>query len=112
MTNSLAVIPIVIIGVAEQDSDVEIDVDEVRGDQFAVDDDAGRDVHGPAPVGHGLVIVIANIRVLERTPAAEQDAAPPPDLLVAGQRLVEKVEEIVVQRDAFLHELAVAHQPA
>ena len=49
--------------------------------------------------------------VVERAPAAEQDAAPA-DLLVAGQRLVEEVEQVVVQRHDALHELHVAHQPA
>ena len=52
-----------------------------------------------APVGHRLVAVVADVRVLERAPAAEQDA-PLADLLVAGQRVVEEVEQVVVQRHA------------
>ena len=59
----------------------------------------GVTIHRPAPIGHGLVVVVADFRVLERAPAAEQDAAPA-HLLVAGQRLVEEIEEIVVQRHA------------
>ena len=60
---------------------------------------------------HVLVGVVADVRIVERTPAAEQDA-PPADLLVAGQRLVEEIEQIVVQRHAFLHELDVAASAA
>ena len=95
----LACVPVVVVRAAEQDADAEVDVDQVGGDQLAVDDDAGRDVHRPAPVGHGLVGVVADLGVLERAPAAEQDAAPA-DLLVARQRLVEEVEQVVVQRHA------------
>ena len=49
-------------------------------------------------------------RVVERAPA-DQQRAPQPDVLVAGQRLVEEVEQVVVQRHDALHELDVAHQP-
>ena len=69
----------------------------------------GRDEHRLAPFVHRLVIVIAHVRILERAPAAEQDAAAP-DFLVAGQRLVEEIEEVVVQRHDLLHELDVLHQ--
>ena len=62
-------------------------------------------------LGHVLVLEVAHVGILERAPAAEQDA-PAADLLVAGQRLVEEVEEVVVQRHDALHELDVAHQPA
>ena len=70
----------------------------------------GRDEHRAAPVGHVLVGVVADVGVVERAPAAEQDA-PLADLLVAGQRLVEEVEQVVVQRHDLLHELDVLHQP-
>ena len=40
----------------------EIDVDQVRGHELAVDDDAGRDEHGVAPFVHVLVGVIADVR--------------------------------------------------
>ena len=110
LDEGLALVPVVVEGAAQQDADVEVDVDQVGRDQLAVDDDAGRDVHRPAPVGHLLVGVVADVRVLERAPAAQQDA-PPADLLVAGQRLVEEVEQVVVQRHALLHELDVPHQP-
>ena len=46
---------------------------------------------------HRLVVVIADIRILERSPAAEQDA-PPADFFVTRQRFVEEIEQIVVQR--------------
>ena len=71
----------------------------------------GRDAHGPAPLGHVLVLEVADVGVLEGAPAAEQDA-PPADLLVAGQGLVEEVEQVVVHRHDPLHELHVAHEPA
>ena len=48
-------------------------------------------------LGHVLVLEVADVGVLEGAPAAEQDA-PAADLLVAGQRLVEEVEEVVVHR--------------
>ena len=57
-----------------------------------------------------LYVEVADVGVLERAPAAEQDAAAA-DLLVAGQRLVEEVEQVVVQRHDLLHELDVPHQP-
>ena len=63
-----------------------------------------------APLGHVLVVEVADRRILERAPAAEQ-RTPQADLLVAGQRLVEEVEEVVVHRHDLLHELDVAHQP-
>ena len=59
---------------------------------------------------HVAVVEVADVGVLEGAPAAEQHA-PPADLLVAGQRLVEEVEEVVVHRHDALHELHVAHQP-
>ena len=62
-----------------------------------------------SPVGHVLVAVIADVGIVERTPAAQQDAALS-DLFVAGQRFVPEVEEVVVQRHALLHELDVLHQ--
>ena len=94
----------------EQDADAEVDVDQVGRDQFAVHDDARRDEHRLAPIVHGLVVVVADVGVLERTPAAKQHAALA-HFLVARQRLVEEVEQIVVQRHALLHELDVFHQP-
>ena len=63
-----------------------------------------------APFVHRLVVVIADVRILERTPAAEQDAALA-DFFVTGQRFVEEIEQIVVQRHATFHELDVPHQP-
>ena len=46
---------------------------------------------------------------LQRAPAPEQDP-PLAHLLVAGERLVEEVEEVVVHRHDPLHELDVAHE--
>ena len=70
----------------------------------------GRDEHRLAPLVHVLVGVVADVGVVERAPAAEQDA-PPADFFVAGQGLVEEVEQVVVQRHDLLHELDVLHQP-
>ena len=70
----------------------------------------GRDEHLPAPVRHVPVLEVAVVGVVERAPAAQQHA-PPADLLVAGQRLVEEVEQVVVHRHDALHELHVAHEP-
>ena len=68
---ALVVRPILVIRGAEKDADLSIDVDETGRDELAVHDDAGRDVHGPAPFIHRFVVVIADVRILERTPAAE-----------------------------------------
>ena len=106
----LLAFPAVVERAAEQDADAEVDVDQVVGDELAVDDDAGRDAHGPAPPGHVPVVEVADVGVLEGAPAAEQHPAPA-DLLVAGQRLVEEVEQVVVHRHDPLHELHVAHEP-
>ena len=71
--------------------------------------DAGGDEHLLAPGVHVLVGVIACLGIVEGAPAAEQDPALA-DLFVAGQRLVEEVEQVVVQRHALLHELGIAGQ--
>ena len=103
-------LPVVVERVAEQDAHAEVDVDEIVRDELAVDDDARSDEHAPAPVGHVLVLEVAHRGVVQAAPAAEQDA-PLADVLVAGQRLVEEVEQVVVQRHDLLQELDVAHQP-
>ena len=77
--------------------------------QLVVHHHAGRDVHRAAPVRHLLVGVIAHRGIVERAPARQQHA-PPPHFFVARQRLVEEIEEVVVQRNHFLHELHVLHQ--
>ncbi len=105
----LVAFPVVVERAAEQDADAEVDVDEAVGDELAVDDHARGHAHRPAPFGHVAVVEVADGRILERAPAAEQDAAPA-DLLVARHRLVEEVEQVVVHRHDPLHELHVAHQ--
>ena len=40
LDEGLAVLPVVVVGAAEQDADAEVDVDQVGGDELAVDDDA------------------------------------------------------------------------
>ena len=106
----LLVGPVVVIAVPQQDPDAEVDVHQRMGVQLAVDHHAGRDEHGVAPLLHVLVLEVADLGVLEGAPATEQGAAQA-DLVVAGQRLVEEVEQVVVHRHDLLHELDVAHQP-
>ena len=105
----LLVLPVVVERRSQKDADAEVDVHQVVGDRLAVHDDAGRDVHRLAPLVHVLVLVVAHLGIVPRAPAAEQDAALA-DLLVAGQRFVEEVEQVVVQRHDLLHELDVLHQ--
>jgi hypothetical protein len=96
--------------VAEKDANAEVDGDEVVGDELPVDDDTRCDSHRATPRGHVAVVEVADVRILERAPAAQQDA-PVADLLVAGNRLVEEIEKVIVHRYDALHELDVAHQP-
>ncbi len=107
----LLVDPVLVEGAAEHDPQAEVDVDQVVGDQLAVHDDAGGDVHRLAPLVHGRVAVVDDVRVLPGAPAAQQDAALA-DLLVAGQCLVEEVEHVVVHRHRLLHEVDDVHEPA
>ena len=62
LDEGLAGLPVVVERAAQQDAHAEVDVDQVGRHQLAVDDDAGRDVHRPAPVRHVLVGVIARRR--------------------------------------------------
>ena len=94
----------------QEDPDTEVDVHQRVGVQLAVDHHARRDEHGVAPLLHVLVGEVADLGILERAPAAEQRAAQT-DLVVAGQRFVEEVEQVVVHGHDLLHELDVAHQP-
>ncbi len=105
----LAFLPVLVVRAAQQDADAEVDLNQVGGDELAVDHDPGRDVHRPARLGHVLIRVVADIRVLERAPATQQDTSPA-NLLVAGKRLVEEVEQVVVKRYDLLHELDVLHE--
>ena len=67
------VVPVVVVGMAEQDPDAQIDVDQVVRDRLAVDDHARGDEHGLAPFVHVAVGVVAHLGVVERSPAAQQD---------------------------------------
>jgi hypothetical protein len=53
--------------------------------------------------GHRFVPEVARVRIVERTPAGEQDPAAT-HLLVSGQGGVEEVEQVVVHRHDALHE--------
>src|SRR5262249_8868405 len=70
----LGILPVAIEGAAEQDAEAEVDFDQVRGDQVAINDNARSDIHGPAPFRHSRVGIIADVGVVERAPAAEQHA--------------------------------------
>ncbi len=102
--------PVLVIRTAQQDPEAEIDIDQRGGDQLPIHDDAGGDEHPPTPLLHVLVVEVAHRGILERSPAAEQCAAQT-DLLVARQRLVEEVEQVVVHRHDLLHELHITHEP-
>src|ERR1700733_5084106 len=106
----LGILPVVVIGAAEQNSDVQIDIHQIGRHQLAVDDHAGGDEHFSSPIRHVLVGVVAILRVVERSPATKQNAATA-DLFVARQSIVEKIEQVVVQGKNFLHELDVLHEP-
>ena len=107
----LLLLPVVVEGVAEQDAQSEVDVHQVRRDQLAVDDDAGRHEGRVARVVHALVGVVHDVRVLEGAPAAEQ-GAPVADLRVLAVRdVVEEVEEVVGYRDDLLYPVHAPHQP-
>src|SRR6185369_11250774 len=85
--------PIIVEGAAEQNTHAQVDLDQVGGEQLAVDHDARRDEHFSAKVAHVFVAKVAGARVLEGPPTTEQDASPP-DLFVAGQGFVEEVEQV------------------
>ena len=105
----LGALPIIVIRMAKQNPDVQVDVHEVRGHELAVHNDARSHVHRAAPARHVLVRVVAYGRIVERAPATEQDAALS-NFLIAWKRLIEKVEEVIVKRHDFLHEFHVLHQ--
>ena len=105
----LSTLPIVIVGAAKKNTDVEVDVDQVGRHQLAVHHDARGYIHAATPVRHLLICVIAHIGIIEGAPAAQQDASLT-YLLIARQCLVKEVKEIIVQRKDLLHELDVFHE--
>src|SRR5581483_11808786 len=72
----LGFLPVLVVGGAEQDAHSDIDIHQAGGDQFAIDYDARSDKHRTAPAFHGFVAIITYVRILERAPATEQNAAP------------------------------------
>ena len=104
-----AIFPAVVVRAAEKDANVKVDVHQVGGYELVVHDDAGRDVHRAAPLGHFLVGIIADCWIVKRAPAGQQDA-PLAYFFVSGKRFVEEIEEVVVQRNDLLHEFHVLHQ--
>ena len=101
--------PVVVVGRAHQDPDREVDLDQVRRDQLAVEHEAGRHEPRVAPLVHVRVAVVDDVRVVERAPA-DQVRAAVADLLVPRQRLVEEVVEVVVHGHGALAVVDVAHQ--
>ena len=104
------VLPAVEVRAAEQDPDHQVDLDEVRRDQLAVDGDARSDVSLAPPLGHALVVVVDEVGVVEASPAHEV-RVPVADHVVPRQLLEEEVVEVVVHRDGALDVLHVAHEP-
>src|SRR5690349_22227065 len=72
---NLFALPVFVIRMAEQDADAEIDLDEIRRDQFSIHDDARGHEHFPPPVGHVAIFEIAVLGILQTAPAPQQDAA-------------------------------------
>ena len=107
----LLVFPIVVIGAPEEDSDPQMDLHEIGGDEFPIDDDSGSNKHLASPSRHVPVSKIAVLWILKTSPAAEHNP-PLSHALIARQGIVKKIEQIVVHRYDTLHELHVAHQPA
>src|SRR5580704_13437809 len=79
--------PVVVVRVSEQDPNTEVDRHEIVRNQFAVDDDAWSHEHLATPVTHILVLKVAVVRILESTPASQQDP-PLAVVFVAGKRLI------------------------
>ena len=102
--------PVVEVRAAEQDADRQVDLDEVGGDQLAVEDEARRDVAVLAPLAHVPVAVVDVVGVVEAAPAHEV-RVPVADHVVARQLLQEEVVEVVVHRHGALDVVHVAHQP-
>src|ERR1700722_16299385 len=107
---SFCVLPIVVVRTAQEGAHIEADIYKVGGDQFSVDHNAWGGVHSASPLRHVFVLVVTNLRILERAPATQQNAAAP-YLFVSRQCVVEEVEQIVVQGEDFFHELHILHQP-
>src|SRR5246127_3896775 len=61
----LALIPILIIGGTQQDAKSNVNINEVSCDEFTVHNDPRGDKHCLPPLIHRLVVIIANIRILE-----------------------------------------------
>ena len=102
--------PIVVVRAAQQNADVQVDVHQVCRNQLAVHHHAWSHEHAATPIGHFRVGIVADIRIVERTPATEKNA-PSPDLFITGEGFVEEIEQIVMQRHNLLHEFHVFHQP-
>ena len=103
------VLPAVEVRAAEQDPDREVDLDQVGGDQLAVDRDSGGDVPLAPPLGHVRVPVVDVVRVVERAPVHEVRVAVAHHV-VPRQLLKEEVVEVVVHRHAALHVVEVPHE--
>src|SRR5579863_4793501 len=65
LDEGLGVLPVIVVGAAEQNADVEVDIDKVICYKLAVDDNARRDVHGLAPLVHVFVGVVADVGIVE-----------------------------------------------
>ena len=89
------VLPFVVVRTAQQDANVQINVNQIVGHQLPINHHSGSHEHSAAPLGHILVGVVADVWVVERSPASQQNTASP-DFFISRKRFVEEVEQIVV----------------
>src|SRR5688500_17374388 len=89
--------PVLVERASQQNSHAEIDLYQIRRDQFAIDDDTWGDKHLLSPLGHITILEGGIFRILEAPPATQQDSAVS-HFLVPGQRLVEKIKQVIVHR--------------
>src|SRR5438094_8435651 len=59
------VFPVIVIGTPEKDPDPQMDLHEIGGEEFSVQDDTGSDKHLSPPIGHVPVIEIALLWILK-----------------------------------------------
>src|SRR5215470_70259 len=83
-------LPIVVKGMAKQNANTEIDIDEAVGNDFSINDDTRSDEHGSSPTVHVFVPVVTLVRIVEGTPAPEQ-CSPIAHLFISRQRLIHEI---------------------
>ena len=71
----------------------KVNIDEIGGDEFAIDHDTRRNINRLAPFVHGLVVVIANVRCWNE-PQQPNRMRRWPACSSTRQGLIEKVEQV------------------